>query len=105
MQESTKTSSGWVAAVPNEVQRGGGRVPVNARLWHNLSSQKTRCKVFVIPFEFTCSHCSYFGNKQKFKYFIPPKNLSVCVDGVAGRAQGAWLPAEDAEGWVGCAKS
>lgn len=44
MQESTKTSSNWVAAVLNEVQRGGGKVAVDVRLWHNLSSQETRCK-------------------------------------------------------------
>lgn len=44
VQESTKTSSNWVAAALNEVQRGGGKVAVNARLWHNLSSQETRCK-------------------------------------------------------------
>lgn len=44
MQGSTKTSPSWVAAALNEGQRGGGEVAAHVRLWHNLSSQETRCK-------------------------------------------------------------
>lgn len=44
MQESTKTSANWVTAVLNEAQKDDGNVAVDVRLWHNLSSQETRCK-------------------------------------------------------------
>lgn len=44
VQESTKASENWVAAVLNEAQNDAGNVSVHVRLWHNLSSQETRCK-------------------------------------------------------------
>lgn len=44
VQQSTKTPSGWVAAVPSELQRGAGKAAARARLWHNLSGQETPSK-------------------------------------------------------------